>query len=239
MITHERLVQEVSSRARLAGSDDAGRVVKVTLASLTHQLAPELRRRLRQAVPAAERDATVATGPPAGGGATGLLGEVSRYLGTPPERARYLTQAVLSTVCDADPEVGRELRDGLPEEFGELFTAPEPYPERMHAATDAPAPLTPAELERELRRRPRWNGDVHRLTRTVALPADRLPPLLGGVRRAAEELGHRAEHRVTGDGVTFVLHTRSVGGVTPLDLRLADRIDEAVAAVSSGGRPGR
>lgn len=42
----------------------------------------------------------------------------------------------------------------------------------------------------------------------------------------------------TGDGVTFVLYTRSVDAVTALDIELADRIDAAITAVGSGGRPG-
>ncbi|MGN9795916.1 4a-hydroxytetrahydrobiopterin dehydratase [Streptomyces sp. OZ13] len=87
-------------------------------------------------------------------------------------------------------------------------------------------------------RRPAWSGDTGRLTRTVALPEDRLPPLVDAVRRAGADLSHRADWELTGDGVVFSLRTRSVDAVTRLDLELADRIDAAVEAVGSGGRPG-
>jgi pterin-4a-carbinolamine dehydratase/uncharacterized protein (DUF2267 family) len=238
MITHEPLVEHVAAQARLSGTDEAARVVKVTLAALAHQLEVPRRQRLRQALPGPERDAAMVTVPPAGGGATELAREIGHNLETPPEHARYLVRTVLSEIAEADPELGQVLREGLPPDCASLFQAPEPYPERMHAATVAPAPLTTAELATELRRRPQWSGTSHHLTRTVALPADRLPPLLNQINKDSRALNHRCDHEQTDDGITFFLHTRSVDAVTALDLELADRIDAAVTAVGSGGRPG-
>lgn len=237
MLTQERLLEDVADRARLP-SDDALPVIKVTLASMSHWLQMPQRQRLRDAVPGPERDATVVTVPPAEGGMSEFLDEVGRHLDVPRERARHLAQVVLSHLSEADPDLTRELQDSLPREFAELFTAPVDFPERRYTATEAPAPLTQEELDTELRRRPDWTGDIHHLARTIALPEDRLRPLLDQVRRDMQAMNHHCEHQRTESGLTFVLRTSSVDAVTPLDLDLADRIDAAVSAVGSGGRPG-
>lgn len=238
MIIHEPLVEKVAAQARLADTDEAARVVKVTIAALAHQLEMPQRQRLRQELPGPERDAALVIVPPAGGGARELAIEIGHNLETPPERARYLAQTVLSEISEADPDLAHELRDGLPSDCTSLFRAPEPYPERMYATAEAPAPLTAGELDAELRRRPQWSGTLQHLTRTVGLPADRIAPLLNQVDRDCRDLNHRCDHEQTGGGITFVLRTRSVDAVTALDLELADRIDAAVSAVGSGGRPG-
>ncbi|MCF6526610.1 DUF2267 domain-containing protein [Streptomyces sp. JJ36] len=237
MIVHERLVEEVAAQARLT-DEEALRVLRVTLAALTHRLEMPQRRRLRSAVPGPERDAALATVPPARGGPAELWEEIGRNLGVPPERARHLARIVMSQVDAGEPDLTRELRESLPADFAELFTAPEERTARDNPATQAPAPLSREELDAALRRRPEWSGDAHGLTRTVSLPEDRLPPLLNQVDRDARDLRHTCERERTGGGVTFVLRTRSVDAVTAVDLDLADRIDDAVAAVGSGGRPG-
>jgi pterin-4a-carbinolamine dehydratase len=68
----------------------------------------------------------------------------------------------------------------------------------------------------------------------VALPAGRVQLLLTQVERAADDLGHRPRTQRTPDGVRFTVQTRSVQAVPPLDLDLADRIDDAVPAVGGG-----
>lgn len=145
----------------------------VTLAALSHRLEMPQRQRLRQALPGSDRDAAYAIVPPAGGGTEELLQEIGRNLETPPERALYLAQTVLTYIAQADPGLGQELRDSLPPDFAGLFSAPESHPERKHAATDTPAPLTREQFAAELRRRPQSDGDLHHLVRTVALPGDR------------------------------------------------------------------
>lgn len=239
MIAHERLVEEVTARARLTGTGEAVRVVRVTLAALARRLEEPARQRLRQALPGPERDAaTSATVPATERSVAALLREVGRNLDASAERARHLTRSVLSLLAAGDKELGREVRDGLPAEFAELFSAPEADPERRHPATNAPAPLTREELDSALRRRPQWNADGNRLLRTVALPEDRLPPLLRRIDQVAREINHHPEYQRSTDGVTFALRTHSVDAVTALDLDLADRIDAAVSAVGSGGHPG-
>ncbi|MBD0421788.1 4a-hydroxytetrahydrobiopterin dehydratase [Streptomyces sp. TRM S81-3] len=238
MVAHERLTEEVASRAHLSKADDAAHTVRVVVAGLAHRLDMPLRQRLRQAMPGPERDAAYAIVPPAHDTPAGLLEEVARNLQTPQERADRLTHAVLSVIADEDPALGRALREGLAPSYAELFTAPESSPERLSAAGDAPAPLSNEEVRTELRRRPQWSGDSHRLTRTVGLPADRTAPLLRQVEKDARELRHKVDHTTTGDGITFTLRTRSVDAVTRADLEMADRIDAAVDAVGSGGHPG-
>lgn len=238
MITHERLTEQVARRGGLDGGEKAVRPIRVVLGALTHRLDLPRRRLLREAVPAPERDAAYATVPPAADGFTGLVAEVGRYLHVPPERAYLLARAVVSQVADDEPGLGRELRAHLPDDYAPLFSPPDPYPDRMNRAVEAPAPLGPDELAAELRRRPLWNADGQCIVRAVDLPHDRLPPLLHGVRRAAHDLNHHVDARRTDEGIAFTLRTRSVDAVTRLDLALADRIDAAVASVGSGGRPG-
>ncbi|WP_143658905.1 4a-hydroxytetrahydrobiopterin dehydratase [Streptomyces sp. SA15] len=163
-----------------------------------------------------------------------LLAEVAKPAGGTPEQALFLAQTVVSRVTADDISLMADLRSCLPDEFGTLFTEPDPLPERSSRATDAPRPLSDAEVPAALRQRPGWTGDTHELSRTVALPVDRVQLLLTQVERAADELGHRPLTQQTGDGVRFTVQTRSVQAVTPLDLDLADRIDDAVMAVGGG-----
>ncbi|PAZ17341.1 hypothetical protein CLM62_02885 [Streptomyces sp. SA15] len=163
-----------------------------------------------------------------------MLAEVAKPAGGTPEQALFLAQTVVSRVTADDISLMADLRSCLPDEFGTLFTEPDPLPERSSRATDAPRPLSDAEVPAALRQRPGWTGDTHELSRTVALPVDRVQLLLTQVERAADELGHRPLTQQTGDGVRFTVQTRSVQAVTPLDLDLADRIDDAVMAVGGG-----
>lgn len=234
MITHRRLVEDAAARTRLP-SERAARAIKVTLAVLALHLDPPARQRLRQAVPGPDRDAAYATVPRSGGTVTDFYGEVAAHLQAPPEQGRHVARSVLSLIARDDPDLGRHLVAGLPPGFDEAFTAPEPHPERLPGED---TPLTERELGAALRRRPQWSGDGHRLTRTVGLPRDRVPPLLHQVEDDARELHRHVAHALSDDGITFTVRTRSVEAVTTTDLELADRIDAAVAAVGSGGRPG-
>lgn len=84
MIIHEPLVETVAAQARLADTDEAARVVKVTIAALAHQLEMPQRQRLRQELPGPERDAALVIVPPAGGGARELAIEIGHNLETRP-----------------------------------------------------------------------------------------------------------------------------------------------------------
>lgn len=114
-----------------------------------------------------------------------LLAEVAKPVGATPEQALFLAQTVVSRVTTDDTSLMVDLRSCLPDEFSTLFTEPDPLPERSSRATDAPRPLNDEEVATALRQRPGWTGDTHELSRTVALPADRVQLLLTHVEQAA------------------------------------------------------
>jgi pterin-4a-carbinolamine dehydratase/uncharacterized protein (DUF2267 family) len=235
MITHERLVERVATEAHLSGAEEAAHVARTILAELSLHLDMPQRRRLRQSLPAADRDAAYATVPPREGAAADLFRDIGEHLYTPPERARYLARTVLSTLGDSDRGLVEELRPHLPPDVVDLFAEAEPDAVRRHPATQAPAPLTVAEVADALRARPAWSGNNRRLERTVSLPPDRIQPLLRRVELETRDLGHRFDHSIGEGSITFILYTRSVDAVTELDLRMADAIDAVVAAFGSGG----
>lgn len=235
MITHERLVEQVATEAHLSGAEEATHVARTILAELALRLDIPDRRRLQQALPAADRDAAYAVAPVRPPEAADLFRDIGEHLDTPPERARYLARTVLSTLRESEPTIADELSTHLPPDVADLFSEPGPDTARRNPRTAAPAPLTAAEAEEALRTRPTWSGDHLRLERTVFLPDDRIQPLLRRVERTARRIPHRFDHRITEGAITFVLHTRSVGAITELDLRLADEIDATVGAFGAGG----
>jgi pterin-4a-carbinolamine dehydratase len=80
-----------------------------------------------------------------------------------------------------------------------------------------------------------WEGDEHRLRRTVVLPPERQRPLRDAVARAEHDMTHHARVEQLRDGITFEVWTHSLDRVTDMDVELARRIDAAVAAVGSAG----
>jgi 4a-hydroxytetrahydrobiopterin dehydratase len=93
-------------------------------------------------------------------------------------------------------------------------------------------PLTPDELVEALVDLPRWTGDVHGLRRSVELPGFRdAVAAIVAVADIAEELDHHPDIDLRWRTLHLTVVTHSVGAVTPLDLRLAARID----AILPGG----
>ncbi|NYI08041.1 DUF2267 domain-containing protein [Allostreptomyces psammosilenae] len=235
MIIHEKLVHRIASRAGLPNTDAVQSVVRTVLGVLAIRLDPPLRVRLQRVLPGPERDAAWAIVPPADADVIRFLRDVADHLRVSPERALRLTQAVLSEIAEGAPEAAAELRRALPDDYAPLFQAPDPMPARSNAATNAPAVLSDADVADVLDRLTGWSGDRHRLVRSVGLPLDRVRPLLNRIERDTRDLHHPPDHEVTDDGVTFVCHTRSVDGVTELDVLTAERVDAAVEAIGSGG----
>jgi pterin-4a-carbinolamine dehydratase len=99
----------------------------------------------------------------------------------------------------------------------------------------SPQLLDRTDVDRELRRLPGWDGDEHRLRRTVELPPDRVRPLRDAVSRAEREMDHKARVEQREGTLTFEVWTHSLDRVTDLDVQLAHRIDEAVETVGSHG----
>ena len=166
-----------------------------------------------------------------------LVSAVSAGSGCPAERARFDTQAVLSTLAGSEPEVASALAQRLPD--GEELFSPidQGVPPR---GSGVPTELTPRLLEREeidraLAALESWEGDEHRLRRTVVLPPERHRPLRDAVARAERDMTHHARVEQLQDAVTFEVWTHSLDRVTDMDVELARRIDAAIAAVGSSG----
>jgi 4a-hydroxytetrahydrobiopterin dehydratase len=92
---------------------------------------------------------------------------------------------------------------------------------------DAPRdPLTPDELVEALVDLPRWSGDVSGLRRTVELPTFRdAVAAIVAIADVAEELDHHPDIDLRWRTLHLAVVTHSAGAVTPMDLRLASRID--------------
>ena len=87
-------------------------------------------------------------------------------------------------------------------------------------------PLTPDELVEALVDLPRWSGDVTGLRRTVELPTFRdAVAAIVAIADVAEELDHHPDIDLRWRTLHLAVVTHSVGAVTPMDLRLAARID--------------
>jgi len=87
-------------------------------------------------------------------------------------------------------------------------------------------PLTPDELVEALVDLPRWSGDVTGLRRTVELPSFRdAVAAIVSIADVAEELDHHPDVDLRWRTLHLTAVTHSAGAVTPLDLRLAARID--------------
>ena len=75
-----------------------------------------------------------------------------------------------------------------------------------------------------------WSGDTNAITRTA-----KLPTFLGAigvvdrVAAVAEEMDHHPDIDIRWRTLTFACVTHSAGGVTDLDMKLAQRIDAIVA----------
>jgi pterin-4a-carbinolamine dehydratase len=162
---------------------------------------------------------------------------VSAGSGCPAERTRFHTQAVLSTLAGSEPEVARVIARRLPD--GEELFSPidQGVPPR---GSGVPVGLTPrlleqGEIERALAALEGWEGDEHRLRRTVVLPPERQRRLRDAVARAERDMTHHARVEQLQDAVTFEVWTHSLVRVSDMDVELARRIDAAIAAVESSG----
>ncbi|GAC1329429.1 MAG: 4a-hydroxytetrahydrobiopterin dehydratase [Mycobacteriales bacterium] len=90
--------------------------------------------------------------------------------------------------------------------------------------------LAADEIAAALLTRPTWSGDTGAIRRTAELPSFRAAiAVVDAVADAAEELDHHPDVDIRWRRLAFTLSTHSAGGVTELDLALADRIDAAVA----------
>ena len=99
-----------------------------------------------------------------------------------------------------------------------------------------PAPLDENQLRDALSERHCWEG--HRETGIHChreLPSfAAVMRLVAAVGEAAEEMDHHPDIDIRYNKVTFCLLTHSAGGVTELDIALAEKIDSLVEAELAG-----
>ena len=89
-----------------------------------------------------------------------------------------------------------------------------------------PPRLSPDEVAAALRGLPQWSGDVSGLHRTVQLAS--FPAAVAAIvaiADVAEEMDHHPDVDLRWRTLHLALVTHSAGAVTPMDLRLARRID--------------
>ncbi len=238
MIQYATFVEAAGDRAGVADTAEARRAVEAVIAAVAASLEEPDRDRLAAILPGSLRGAAEIRGPgmhPHSG--ADLVAAVSARSGCPAVRARFYTQAVLSTLAEDEPEVAGVLARRLPD--GEDLFSPIDHgvPRR---ASGEPTGLTPRllgqdEIDRALAALEGWEGDEKRLRRTVVLPPDRHRPLRDAVARAEQDMTHDARVEQLQDTITFEVWTHSLDRVTDMDLELARRIDAAIAAVGSHG----
>jgi pterin-4a-carbinolamine dehydratase len=238
VIQYAAFIEAVGAQAGAADTEESRRAVEAVIAAVAVSLEKADRDRLAAVLPGSLRGAAEVQGQgvrPDSGAA--LVSAVSAGSGLPGERARFFTQAVLSTLARSEPDVAGVLARRLPD--GEELFAPidQGVPPR---GSGVPIELTPRLLDRDeidhaLAALQGWEGDEHRLRRTVVLPPDRHRPLRDAVARAEQDMIHHARVEQLQDTVTFEVWTHSLDRVTDMDVELARRIDAAVAAVGSHG----
>ncbi|MGY1711311.1 DUF2267 domain-containing protein [Geodermatophilus sp. SYSU D00758] len=240
MLSYQELVEDVEQRAGLDDADQAVVALTAVLTTVAGAVAPEQRRALAAVVPGSLRP-VVENAPPVQAEDTGdLVRRVARRADVTEERARYEAHAVLSCVAEAEPEVAEQVRQDLPADAADLFSAALPSQAASVAASQPTqlTQLTPDDVRAVLAQLPGWSGDTSGLRRTVVLDPGQGRPLLARIHRAEQDLHHRALVEELPDGVALVLRTRSCDCVTDLDVALARRIQEVLDG-TGGGPPAR
>lgn len=242
-VKHSDLVDSVIRHAAIAGTQEATErareITDVVLRTLARSLPDRQRRVLAEKLPGPLTEATLPAEPCERRSSDELLGQVAAGLNVSNEQARYLAQAVLAGLDETDSSVLEQLREHLASDLLDVLT---PVGESTERATsergEVPTELSEEGIAQALRGLTGWVRDGVGISRTVNLPADRVRPLVNRVQREAGRLNDHARTDITDDGVTFTLSTGRHGVVTEPDVTLAERIDNAVFDVGSGGRPG-
>lgn len=235
MATYQRLIEQVSERAGRGTTERAKSAVEQVVAAIACRLDRDDRARLRSTLPTLLHDSTEPVEPSSEVAASGVVRDVAHRGGYTYERARYVTEAVVEALLRTDEELVNTLGQRLPELNPLRPPSEADAGWRRDTAMDRPNRLTIEEINRALGDLIGWSGDTRGLTRTVVLPADRMPTVHNRIRQAERQVNHPAHLEQTGDQLIVTVTTRSLDAVTDLDIELARRIDEAIAAVGSGG----
>lgn len=248
VVKHKELVNSVAEHVELGAArartqdttDELREIITAVLSTLAHTLTDRQRHELADALPGTVEDAALVPADTAARDGNAMVTELAQRLGVTAERARYLAQAVFAGLADADRTVTDFLREHATAEIVAVLEPSGDSPERVASTrAEVPTELSEEDLTRALNQLTGWERDQEGISRTVSLPADRVTPLIERVQREAARGNDHARAQRTADGVTFTLRTGRSGTITQPDVSLAERIDQAVAEVGSGGRPGR
>jgi len=231
VIAYRDLVFDVGRRAGV-DFDQARAAAAATVTALARALDATDRQRLLDAVPAQLRDERALTSGRPRGDLAGFLDEVARLTRRSPEQARYQAQATLSALAEQDGGLVESL--SLPQDLRELLEPP-PAGGGVVDPTGSTAALTEDELRDALAELPYWSGDRRRLSRSIELPPENLDRVLGRLARLRPDTGRGPSiGRESPGSAVIVVRTRSLNGVTALDVALAHQIDDAIDEVGAG-----
>jgi pterin-4a-carbinolamine dehydratase len=232
VLAHREFLAAIAVRAGFDRPDEAKRPAESVLVGVARRLDHGGRERLGSTLPSQLAGLVAGSSPlHRNAGRTPFLETAASELGTSPERARFLAQAVLSALADQDAPTAEAVRSQLPEDFADLFAAPGDGPPPDRAATAAlpePTDLTDEEVAAAIASLPGWTGDARALERTVVLPPGLGQEILDGIARVERAMNHRAVIEERPDGTALRLWTHARGLVTDLDVELARRINEVV-----------
>lgn len=237
---HQEFLSGVATRAGLEHTDDARLGATAALAALAEHLPADDRGALAAALPTLlEHESGLdggSGGTSAAAGPGGLVDGIVRRTGWTPERARYVLAAVASQLAAEDEDLARRIRAVLPADVEASDGPALPPDAAAEGPQGRPQPLGAEGLDRALSRLTDWSGDLTGIERTIGLPSERIDLVLERVHDAERELAHRV-HVVerTPTSLTLRARTESLRVVTELDVALAERVDDAVATVGSGG----
>jgi uncharacterized protein (DUF2267 family)/pterin-4a-carbinolamine dehydratase len=241
---HQEFLSGVATRAGFEQTDDARLGATATLAALSEHLPADDRDALARALPSLlehesgldQAGSGAGDGAGAAAGGTAVVDAITLRTGWTPERARYALTAVVDQLTAEDPELGRRVALVLPDDIEPDGGPPLPPDAAAEGPQGRPQPLGAEGVDRALSRLVDWSGDATGIERTIGLPAERIDLVLDRVHRAERELAHRV-HVVerTPTSLTLRARTESLQVVTELDVALAERVDDAVASVGSGG----
>src|ERR1700712_3447129 len=235
---HQEFLSGVATRPGFEWTDDARLGATATLAALSEHLPADDRDALARALPTLlEHESGLdEAGPRGATGDTAVVDGIVRRTGWTPERARYTLAAVVDQLTAEEPELGRRVALVVPDDIEPDGGPALPPDAASEGAQGRPQPLGEDGVDRALSRLVDWSGDLTGIERTIALPAERIDLVLDRVHRAERELAHRVRIvERTPSSLTLRARTESLQVVTELDIALAERVDDAVAAVGSGG----
>lgn len=237
---HQEFLSGVATRAGLDHTDDARLGATATLAALAEHLPADDRDALAAALPSLLEQESGLDGSAAGTSASAAPGDlvdgIARRTGWTPERARYMLAAVADQLAAEDEDLGRRVAAVLPSDLALSGGPALPPDAAAEGPQGRPQPLGAEGVDRALSRLTEWSGDVTGIERTIALPSERIDLVLDRVHDAERELAHRVRIvERTPTSLTLRARTESLQVVTELDVALAERVDDAVAAVGAGG----